>query len=140
MDVTTIVALAAGGGVAVAALVTTIILVARAEKPWSLLADERLRRAIAEGQRDGARADLERIATESLQKDKTIDALNAEIARLEADARPAPGHGTDELREFVEAQDAERARASADRGGDPSGPVPRVTATGALPRDPIVSR
>lgn len=132
-----IAALATGGAVAIAAMVTAIILTGRAEKPWSLLADERGRRAGAEAARDIARADEQRIATDSAQKDAVIREQKSQIADLIARLRLVPGRGADSLREQLEWEEADDGAAGpADLGGDPVGAVPRVTAPGSFPVDP----
>lgn len=139
MDATLIAAIASAGGVAVTALVTAVILSGRAAKPWELLADERGRRAKAEADRDAARGEAEKWATLCVEKDAKIRDDDQIIEGLRARLKPAPGAGTDWLRDAVEADDARRA-GGADRDPGADAPVPRVTEAATFPRDPIVPR
>jgi hypothetical protein len=139
VTVETVIAIGAGAGVAIMAMATTIILVLNAKKPWSLLADERLRRAKAEADRDVARIAEGRIATMSMQKDKTIDEQKHQIADLQARLRLRPGHGSELLQDQLEAEGAGGDEA-ADLGGGAGGAVPRVTGPGAFPVDPNLRR
>jgi len=129
VTVETVIAVASSAGVAVTALITAIVVARMVVDPWRKLVEETARRAKAEGDARFHETEARRVAEASAQKDEQIDALRDEIARHLA--RPIPaGFGTVSLQAGAEEDDARRAGDDPGRGGDPAGPVPRVTSPG----------